>query len=199
MPDALERGLSRYFSPQQLFKLANARVGIAGAGGLGSNTAMLLARSGIQHMLICDFDIVDESNLNRQQFWPEHIGQAKTSALGAQLRRLTPRISLDLRQIRLDEENLPQIVPLADIWVEALDIAASKKLLAEYALMAGKFVTAASGIAGYGGPPMRARQVGNLFIAGDFETDISVAPPLAPRVAQAAALMADGVLHHILG
>lgn len=62
---------------QNLFNIENVCIGIAGLGGLGSNIAMMLARSGIRHFVLADFDIVDESNLNRQHYFPEHLGRKK--------------------------------------------------------------------------------------------------------------------------
>lgn len=198
-PDALREGLGRYFTPEQLARLAAARVGIAGAGGLGSNVALMLARSGVEDMLIIDHDVVDASNLNRQQFWPRHVGRPKVEALGEELRELNPHIRLELVTARLDEATLPPLLPTCPIWVEAFDAAESKTLLVERALLAGRRIASASGVAGVGGAPMRKRRLGNLVLVGDFQSDVAFAPPLAPRVTQAAALLADAVLEFILG
>lgn len=62
-------------------KLKNSKVAIAGLGGLGSNIAIALARSGVGKLLLVDFDNVDITNLNRQQYFIENIGRAKTDAL----------------------------------------------------------------------------------------------------------------------
>lgn len=195
----LRAGLTRYLKPDQLERLASARVGIAGAGGLGSNAAMLLARSGIEKMVIADHDSLDASNLNRQHYWPEQIGMPKVQALACHLRQLNPDVHLTLIEAKIERHNLANIITLADIWVEALDGAQEKKMLVEEALRTGCNVAAASGIAGYGGKPMGKRYIGRLTLVGDFETDICTAPPLAPRVAQAAGLLADCVLEFILG
>ncbi|MDE7240678.1 sulfur carrier protein ThiS adenylyltransferase ThiF [Desulfovibrio sp.] len=197
--DALREGLARYFTPDELARLRAARVGIAGAGGLGSNVALMLARSGVEDMLIVDHDVVDASNLNRQQFWPRHVGRPKVEALGELLRELNPHIRLELVKARLDEATLPGLLPSCPIWVEALDAADTKTLLVERALTSGRRIASASGVAGVGGAPMRRRRLGNLVLVGDFETDVADAPPLAPRVTQAAALLADAVLEFILG
>lgn len=197
-PDALRAGLARYFSEEQLARLRAARVGIAGAGGLGSNVALMLARSGVEDMLIIDHDVVDASNLNRQQFWPRHVGRPKVEALAELLRELNPHIRLELLNARLDAATLPPLLPACPIWVEALDAADTKTLLVERALIAGRRVASASGVAGVGGPLMGRRRLGDLVLVGDFQTDVAVAPPLAPRVTQAAALLADAVLEFIL-
>ena len=77
MHNALHTGLARYLSTEQINALRAARVGIAGAGGLGSNAALMLARSGIGNLLVVDDDVVDASNLNRQQYWPRHVGRPR--------------------------------------------------------------------------------------------------------------------------
>ena len=83
--------LARHLPPGHIARLRDARVGIAGAGGLGSNCAMLLVRSGIRRLRIADPDVVDLSNLNRQFFFPGQVGRAKVDALAENLRALNPR------------------------------------------------------------------------------------------------------------
>jgi sulfur carrier protein ThiS adenylyltransferase len=205
MSGALERGLRRHLSPEQLDALAAARVGLAGAGGLGSNCAMMLARSGLTRFVLVDGDVVEDSNLNRQHYFPRHVGQSKVLALGEQLRELGG-IHIDARHVLLDERNIPDILALASIWVEALDEPATKRLFVEEALRAGVFCVSASGLAGWGGPPMQRRVLTHkdgsprFILVGDFNSAVSEGlPPLAPRVMQAASMQADAVLEHILG
>ncbi len=195
----LEQGLQRYLTPQEQEKLATATVGIAGTGGLGANVALLLIRSGLRQLVLIDDDTVDASNLNRQPYFPRHVGQPKVHALAQILLELCPQASLDLQQIHLDTNTLPPILSKADLWIEALDVAQCKRLIVEQCLEKNLFCVSASGIAGYGGPPMQQRHLGeNLIIVGDFSTDIANHPPLAPRVMQAAAMQADVVLTKIL-
>lgn len=195
---ALTEGLKRYLDRKSLAALANAKVGIAGAGGLGSNVAMMLARSGIRRMVIIDYDSVEPSNLNRQHYWPRHLGRKKVEALGEILRELDADMELDLLDLRLTAENMRDILPTCPIWVEALDDAASKALLTEKALLMGRKIAAASGLCGFGGEPMRKKRMGNLILVGDFVTGTDQAPPMAPRVVQAAALLSDCVLEFVL-
>ncbi|MGB4572405.1 MAG: ThiF family adenylyltransferase, partial [Rectinemataceae bacterium] len=56
---------------------AKARVGIAGAGGLGSNCAAALVRSGIGALVVVDFDVVSEANLDRQFYFHDQVGRPK--------------------------------------------------------------------------------------------------------------------------
>ena len=205
MSSALEQGLRRHLTPEQIAGLAAVRVGFAGAGGLGSNCAMMLARSGLTQFVLVDEDVVDESNLNRQHYFPRHVGQSKVLALSEQIRELGD-MDVDARRIRLDEHNIRDVLALAPIWVEALDDAAAKRLFVEEALRAGVFCVSASGLAGWGGPPMQRRVLTHkdasprLILVGDFSSAVSdVLPPLAPRVMQAAALQADAVLEYIFG
>ncbi len=199
MDNVLRHGLARYLSQEHLQCLRQVRIGVAGAGGLGSNAALMLVRSGVGKLLLLDDDVVDASNLNRQQYWPRHVGQPKVEALADLLRELDPDLDLDARRLRLTADNLPHILPLCPVWVEALDGTEDKRLLVEGALLAGLRVASASGMGGWGGPAMSKRRLGNLVLVGDFTTDILQAPPLAPRVTQAAALLADAVLEMLLG
>lgn len=198
MSEAFRRGLERYLSPGQLSRVRAVRIGIAGAGGLGSNAAMILARCGIEQMLVIDHDIVEHSNLNRQHYWPGQIGLPKVQALAAHLQMLNEHMQLQTMQCSLNANNLPDIVAAADIWLEALDDAFTKKIFVDAVLGADRKVVCASGIAGYGGRPLKKRILGNLAAVGDFETSTDGSPPLAPRVMQAAAMMADCVLEWVL-
>lgn len=198
MQNTLAEGLKKYFTPAQLAILQAAKAGIAGAGGLGSNAALMLARSGIRQLVIIDHDVVEASNLNRQAYWPAQVGMLKTEALAQLLKTLNPEIEVKTHCARLDANNLSALLELAPIWIEALDNAQTKALFVAEAVKKARFVASASGICGYGGPPLGKRQLDNLHIAGDFCQGTETHPPLAPRVIQAAAIMADSVLEYIL-
>ena len=62
-----------YLTPAERAVLERARIGIAGAGGLGSNCAMHLVRAGVRRLVVADFDVVGESNLNRQFFFRDQL------------------------------------------------------------------------------------------------------------------------------
>lgn len=188
-----------HFSPRQLAKLKAVRVGIAGAGGLGSNVAMLLVRSGVEQLTIIDHDVVSVSNLNRQAYWPEHLNSPKVRALAEQLLELNPMLKLSLHQTYLDKDNILSLLGDCPLVIEALDVATSKKLLIDILLPAGQQLIAASGIAGWGGAAMQVKKLGKLTIVGDFKTEFSTTNPvLAPRVTLAAAMQADCALQWIL-
>ncbi len=197
----LDQGLRRYFSAGALRALRSARVGIIGAGGLGSNVAMMLARSGIRSLTLADPDVVEASNLNRQAYFPEDVGSAKVLALARHLEALEPAMELVLHERAVTPENAFSLFASCPIVVEAVDDAGTKAML--YACFAPEkalYVTA-SGMAGSGGetPMVCRRPRRNVAAVGDFTSAVDGAnPPLAPRVVQAAAMQADAVLAHIL-
>ena len=199
---ALRRGLAAHLPAATCERLAKVKVGIAGAGGLGSNVAMLLARSGIGRFVLVDGDKVEESNLNRQFFWPQDVGRSKVYALRDRLLGLEPLLELEVVNAFLAPQDAPRLFAGCHAVIEALDDAALKRKLCESLLAAGFFVVAASGLAGTGstGGMMERRMLGSRFVCvGDFSSAVDAATPaLAPRVMQAAAMQADAVLEHIL-
>lgn len=190
----LEEGLARYVSSAQLKALRSVRIGIAGLGGIGSNVALMLARTGATNLVLVDYDSVEKSNLNRQCYFPEDVGKKKTEALAQRLRALDENISPLVQNRRITRDNVQDMLSLADIWVEALDGAEDKAILVQACLSASLPCVACSGMGGFGGPPMRVRKMGHLRVVGDFASDVDAHPPLAPRVTACAALMADEVL-----
>jgi sulfur carrier protein ThiS adenylyltransferase len=193
--------LAAYLAPEQRKRLASARVGLAGAGGLGSTCALMLARSGVGCLVVADFDVVSLSNLNRQQFLPAHVGMPKVEALAEVLRAVNPCLRLEPHVLKLDKDNAPALFAGCDAVVEAVDTVAAKRMLLESLTGAGLFVVGASGLAGWGGPGMRAWPFGDLaVIVGDGVNGLAPnLPPLAPRVTMAAAMQADQVLLRLLG
>lgn len=183
-------------------KLSAYTVGIAGCGGLGSNCAASLARVGIGKLIIADFDLIDESNLNRQFYFVDQIGQKKVYALRDNLFRINP----NLKVIPIDQKLTPESIVLnfsdCDIIVEAFDQKHMKQMLIETILkyFPEKPLVCAIGLAGYGNVnSMRVEQHGNLWICGDQETEVSEEqPPIAPRVCIAANMEADTVISILL-
>ncbi|MDD6087984.1 MAG: sulfur carrier protein ThiS adenylyltransferase ThiF [Desulfovibrionaceae bacterium] len=191
--------LGSFFNDREQKILAEARIGIIGAGGLGSNAAFMLARSGIGHFIIADGDTVSVSNLNRQHYFPEHLGKPKVEALKEQLLRLRPELDVQILNQTINAEDIDRIFQGCNVVVEAVDKAMTKKILIETMVRSGFCVVSASGMAGIGGPNMTLRRVNSrLFIAGDQCSDIASKPPLSPRVSIAAGLEADAVLQILL-
>ncbi len=195
-------GANSYLTDAERSILEHAVVGIAGAGGLGSNCALHLVRAGVRRFVICDFDVVSAANLNRQFYFRDQIGQKKITALAANLRRIEPDLDLDLRDIRLDAAHAADVFRACDIVVEAFDTADAKMALLGALLPCGRPIVAASGIAGWGrSGDLVLRRIGrNLVMVGDGERGIAPdRPPQAPRVALAAALQANAVVSELLG
>jgi sulfur carrier protein ThiS adenylyltransferase len=183
-------------------RLKTRSAGIAGAGGLGSNCAAALVRVGIGRLVICDFDFVEESNLNRQFYFRDQIGLSKVEALKSNLLRINPALGIEVRQIRLDPENIPLVFDGVDILFEAFDCADQKAMIIETALTTWPLrpLIVGSGMAGYGhSGSIRLRPSGNLYICGDESAEIGPEmPPLAPRVGMVANMMANVGLELLL-
>ena len=180
-------------------KLRAVHIGIAGAGGLGSNCAMALVRTGIGQITLADHDTVSLSNLNRQFFFPRHLGQLKVKALESLLLELNPALSVRAFPQRLTPETVCAVFAECPLVVEAVDDPVCKQNLVEALLLAGHTVVSASGMAGWGGGPMQVRRLGALIVVGDQNRAVSpTCPPLAPRVLMAASMQADAVLEWIL-
>ncbi len=176
-------------------KLSHCSAGIAGAGGLGSNCAAALVRVGIGHLIICDFDRVEESNLNRQFYFRDQLGQPKVEALKVNLLRINPSLDIVIHHVRLDPENIPVLFAGVNVLFEAFDQADQKAMIIETALTCwpGRPIIAGSGMAGYGDSnSLRVKSSDNLYICGDQVAEIGPdRPPLAPRVGIVANMMAN--------
>lgn len=190
--------MEKYFTPCQLEKLEKAEIGLAGLGGLGSNIAVLLARSGIGKFILVDCDLVDWSNLNRQVYFPRHVGRRKTESLKEIILELNKNAQITCNEINLSVNNIQGILNHCGIWIEALDDAKSKAIFVNEACKNAEIVISASGICGIGGEPLTKRKLGNLYIIGDNVSAMECFHPYAPRVTQAAAMMADCVLEYVL-
>lgn len=183
--------------------LSKFTVGIAGAGGLGSNCAAGLVRSGIGRLIIADFDIVDMSNLNRQFYFADQLGSKKVDALKENLMRIGSRSRIEIYDLRIAAENIETIFSSCDVIVEAFDRADMKEMLAEKVLTIwpGRPLILGSGMAGYGSNDLlRTRDLGNnLYVCGDEESEISeLNPPMGPRVGIVANMQANLVIEILM-
>ena len=190
-----------YLTPGERTLLESVHIGIAGAGGLGSNCAMHLVRSGVKHITIADFDVVNESNLNRQFFFRDQIGQKKVEAVKANLLRIEPDADIRAVDIRLDASSAREIFADCGIVVEAFDAVDAKVMLVSAFASSGKKLVTASGLAGWGrSNAMRVRKMGSIVAIGDGETSVGDgAAPVSPRVGIAAAMEANAVVSLLLG
>lgn len=191
-----------YLKDEERAALESARIGIAGAGGLGSNCAMHLVRAGVRHLTVADFDVVNESNLNRQFFFRDQLGQKKVDALKVNLLRIDPEADIRAVDVRLDAASALELFADCDIVVEAFDVADAKAMLAAALLPRGKRLVTASGLAGWGrSNAMRVKKMGPRLVAvGDGETSVGKGvAPVSPRVGIAAAMQANAVVSLLLG
>lgn len=199
--NAFETGLLRYLKPEQLALIQSKRIGIGGAGGLGSNCAMMLVRTGFKNLEIIDQDLIDASNLNRQQFFLKEIGLPKVEVTKKRLLDINPDAVITIHHKQWNEELGDSLFNGCDIIVEAFDNVEWKSRFAQF--YAPRFPVVVSGV-GMAGltqkKPMTIKKVANIYICGDLSTDSHQGhPPMAPRVTQCAGMMAELVLDISLG
>ncbi|HNV51915.1 MAG TPA: sulfur carrier protein ThiS adenylyltransferase ThiF [Tenuifilaceae bacterium] len=182
--------------------LKNHTVGIAGAGGLGSNVAMSLTRVGIGKLIIVDFDVVTESNLNRQFYFKHQVGFKKVDALRANLLSINPDLILETHDTKLDASNILNYFQAVDVMVEAFDRAEMKQIIIEKFQIEKPEIplVVGNGMAGWGNSnDMRVQQYETLYICGDGVSEVADnLPPIAPRVNICAAMEANVVLSILL-
>jgi sulfur carrier protein ThiS adenylyltransferase len=184
-------------------KLQSASVGIAGLGGLGSNVAVSLVRLGIGKLVLVDFDLVDQTNLNRQYYFRRNIGQKKTDALKEILEDISPITQIETKNVYLDDENSSEMFKDTNLIVEAMDKAESKVSFVQSILTKckDKKLVSASGMAGaLSSNTIRTRKINERFsVVGDEVSHIDEFGGLmAPRVAIAANHQANQILRWIL-
>lgn len=185
-------------------KISAARVAVCGLGGLGSNIAIALARAGVGHLHLIDFDRVDLTNLNRQQYAVGQLGQYKTDAMRETLSLVSPYCDVTCDTVRVTEENLPDLLRNEDYICEAFDRAEAKAMLVSGVLehFPEKYLVAGSGLAGLGSAnTIQTRRVSQRFyLCGDGTSDSSVGLGLvASRVLVCAAHEANMILRLIAG
>ncbi len=184
-------------------KIAQACVGIAGLGGLGSHVAVLLTRLGVQNLILADFDKVDKTNLHRQQYNLFDIGQPKTKALHKHLTQINPYINYTLYTEKLNPQNIPDFFSPCSIICEAFDKAEEKAMLTETVLteLPTSVLVASSGMAGIKSPNsiVARKKMHNFYLCGDEKSDVEKEKTLyAPRVSLCASMQATVITQIIL-
>ena len=180
-------------------KMRKSVIGVAGLGGLGSNISAMLTRMGVGKIVIADFDTVDLTNMNRQNYFSRHLGMNKTDATEDVLKNIDPGITVEKHTVRLDSVNVTGIFGECDIVCEAFDSASEKTMLIQTLLAQCPSVriVSGSGMAGYGmSNSIRAEKVlDRLYICGDGVDMTDRGSVLtAPRVMLCAAQMANTVV-----
>ena len=199
---ALQQALHKGLTAEQSQRLQAAKVAIVGLGGLGSNVALWLARLGVGQLLLYDFDKVELSNLNRQYYFLEDVGQYKATALLSHLKAVNPYGNYCSRVVRLTEDNLAELLNEAHIVCEALDKPEAKALLVNGVLESfpDKYLVSASGLAGFASSAsMQVRQVTpHFYLCGDGISDMLQLPLCGARVGLCAAQEALTIARIIL-
>ncbi len=156
-------------------RFLNSSVSICGLGGLGSNIAICLARAGVGKLHLIDFDRVDLSNINRQQYKISQIGLFKTDALKENLLEINPYCEIKTDCLKLTENNI-SVIKNSDIICEAFDNAECKAMLVNEVLekFPEKYIVSASGMSGlHSANSIQTRKVmRKLYICGDEKSDI---------------------------
>ena len=151
--------------------LESSSVAICGLGGLGSNIAIALARAGVGRLHLFDFDCVDISNLNRQQYAARQLGMPKTDAMKENLAEIAPYCRVTATQVRMDAENIPRLLAGIPIIVEAFDKAEAKAMLVNSVLenFPDAWLVSGNGMAGLASANLiRTRRIGRRFmLCGD--------------------------------
>lgn len=197
--EELNRALTDRVGETLQSRLRKSCVAICGLGGLGSNIAVSLARAGVGTLILIDFDRVDITNLNRQQYKACQLGLEKAKALSDNLREINPYIHLIPYCAKITAENLPDLAGQAQVVCEAFDAAEEKSMLTEAVLtkLPSAVLVAASGMAGLGDPnEIKTRRISpRFYICGDGCSDVDTLGSLfAPRVMLCAAHQATTVL-----
>ena len=199
----LDRAFDARFPDEMREKLRGAKVAVAGLGGLGSNIAVMLARSGIGHLFLVDFDVVDVTNLNRQMYFISHLGLPKTEALPQILYQINPYLTCESVRIKVMPENVRELFKEYPIVCEAFDKPDQKAMLVRELLMQcpETIVVSGNGMAGYGDTNdiCTSQKMRRLYVCGDQKTDVGGGIGLmAPRVAACAAHEANKVIQLIM-
>ena len=120
-------------------RLKNARVLVIGAGGLGSPTLLYLAAAGVGRLGIVDFDVVDESNLQRQIIHGQSdIGRAKAQSARDSIAEINPYVTVRTHEMRLEADNAVELFGSYDLIIDGTDNFATRYLVNDAAALAHK-------------------------------------------------------------
>lgn len=120
-------------------RLKNAKVLVIGAGGLGSPTLLYLAAAGVGTIGIVEFDVVDESNLQRQIIHGQSdIGRSKAQSAKDSVLEINPLVTVNLHEFRLEPDNAVDLFSQYDLILDGTDNFATRYLVNDAAVLAGK-------------------------------------------------------------
>ena len=175
--EEMYQALSERHGAELQKKISAARVAVCGLGGLGSNIAIALARAGVGHLHLIDFDRVDITNLNRQQYFVRQLGLLKTDALQETLTDIAPYCGITTSSVKITEDNFAQLLEKEDIVCEAFDCSEAKAMLVNgvLELFPEKYLLSSSGMAGFGSAnTIVTRHVfQHFYLCGDGMSDVN--------------------------
>ena len=173
-------------------------VGMAGVGGVGSNVAKILVRSGVMDLKIVDFDHIEFSNLNRQFYFTSQVGKPKVDMLEHNVRKINPNIQIVKEKINITKANVKSVFSDCEIVVEGFDLKENKIMLMEELGTEKSLIVSASGIAGENMKDVKVKKLGdNCYIVGDFCSDDNAFDIFPPKVFCISSIMAGIILKHI--
>ncbi|MCH4161260.1 sulfur carrier protein ThiS adenylyltransferase ThiF [Bifidobacterium sp.] len=200
----LQNALFERHTQQVQRQLDAAHVAIAGLGGLGSTIAVALTRIGVGHLHLVDFDRVDMSNLNRQQYFLKDLGQLKTEALRSNLAQINPYVEVRIDSVAVNEQNVASLFADDEIIAEAFDVPENKSILVNAVLeyLPHAQLLTASGMAGFGSSnTIETKRISeHFYFCGDGVTaPVPGEGLMAPRVGVVACHEANMITRLILG
>lgn len=200
--EMLQQKMAARHSPGVHERMKRSIVGIAGLGGLGSNIAAMLARMGVGHLVLADFDVVEPGNLNRQNYFVSQLGKYKTEATAEQLLQINPFITVEFHTVRVDEQNAASLFGGCDVVCEAFDNPESKAMLVSTLLgeCTGVKLVCGSGMAGIGSSNeiLTRRRMSRLYVCGDGLSEAATGI-MAPRVIICAGHQANMAVRLLMG
>ncbi len=173
------------------------KIGIAGVGGIGSNVAMHLVRSGITNLKFGDFDKIEKSNLNRQFYFEDQIGKHKAEALRENLTKISHG-NYEYEIIKFEKDNVKEFFKDCDIVVDGFDKKEYKVLLLEEVFDGKKILITVSGIGGIDSSNVQiVKRMRNFYIVGDMKSDISEYKTYSHKVNIVASRVVEVILREL--
>lgn len=197
----MENNLTKYLKVEEIIKIQEFTIGIAGCGGIGSNTANNLVRLGFKNFILVDFDKIDYSNLNRQFYFYNQVGESKSIALKDNLLLINPNLNIQSINTKADTTNVKELFKDCNIVIEGFDTVVNKKMLIEE-IHGFKPLISTLGLGNYWNvEQIQTKEVHKNFITiGDFISDTDKGDsPLAPGVTIVSGKVAAAVLKWSLG
>lgn len=180
-------------------KLKQGSILVIGAGGLGSPALYYLAAAGVGHIGIADFDLVDESNLQRQILYQtQDIGKPKTEIAALRLKQLNPHIEIKTHQEPITSQNGLRLIKNYDVVIDGSDNLPTRYLVNDACVLLGKPLVYGA-IFQFEGQVSVFNQLHTEGMRGPNYRDLFPAPPPPEMVPSCSESGVLGVLPGIIG